>query len=88
MVPTDYFYDSADGLRLYCGSARRSGGSPVLCLPSLTRNGRDFVALAARLSELHDVQCGLAWSRTFNVGPGSLPLRHSLLTSRERFAAR
>jgi pimeloyl-ACP methyl ester carboxylesterase len=28
---------------------------PVLCLPGLTRNGRDFVALAARLSELHDV---------------------------------
>lgn len=57
MVPTDYFYDSADGLRLYCGlySARSSGGLPVLCLPGLTRNSRDFVALAERLSELHDV---------------------------------
>jgi pimeloyl-ACP methyl ester carboxylesterase len=57
MVRTDYFYDSADGLRLYCGlySARRSSGLPVLCLPGLTRNSRDFVALAARLSELHDV---------------------------------
>jgi pimeloyl-ACP methyl ester carboxylesterase len=57
MVPTDYLYDSADGLRLYCGlySARRLGGLPVLCLPGLTRNGRDFVALAARLSELHEV---------------------------------
>jgi pimeloyl-ACP methyl ester carboxylesterase len=56
-VPADCFYDSADGLRLYCGlySARRSDGLPVLCLPGLTRNSRDFVALAARLSELHDV---------------------------------
>jgi pimeloyl-ACP methyl ester carboxylesterase len=57
MVPTDYFYDGADGLRLYCAlySARRSGGLPVLCLPGLTRNSRDFVALATRVSELHDV---------------------------------
>jgi pimeloyl-ACP methyl ester carboxylesterase len=55
--PTDYFYNSADGLRLYCGlhAAQRSGGVPVLCLPGLTRNSRDFVTLAAHLSERHDV---------------------------------
>jgi pimeloyl-ACP methyl ester carboxylesterase len=28
---------------------------PLLCLPGLTRNGRDFAALAARLSERHEV---------------------------------
>jgi pimeloyl-ACP methyl ester carboxylesterase len=57
IVPTDYFYNGADGLRLYCGcyAARQSGGLPVLCLPGLTRNSRDFVALAAHLSELHEV---------------------------------
>jgi pimeloyl-ACP methyl ester carboxylesterase len=54
---SDYFYDSADGLRLYCRvyAARRPGGLAVLCLPGLTRNSRDFVALAEHLSEQHDV---------------------------------
>jgi hypothetical protein len=49
---SDYFYDSADGLRLYCSiyPAQRPGGLPVLCLPGLTRNSRDFAALAVRLS--------------------------------------
>jgi len=57
MIPTDYFYNSADGLRLYCGlyAARRPGGLPVMCLPGLTRNSRDFAALAAHLSEHHEV---------------------------------
>src|ERR1022692_1725792 len=54
MIPTasDYYYDSADGLRLYCRiyPALRAGGLPVLCLPGLTRNSRDFVALAAHLN--------------------------------------
>lgn len=57
VTPTDYFYDSTDGLRLYCAlyTARRPGGLPVLCLPGLTRNCRDFGALAAHLREQHDV---------------------------------
>jgi len=56
-APTEYFFSSTDGLRLYCGlyAARRPGGLPVLCLPGLTRNSRDFAALAAHLSERHDV---------------------------------
>jgi pimeloyl-ACP methyl ester carboxylesterase len=54
---SDYFYDSADGLRLYCRiyPAQRPGGLPVLCLPGLTRNSRDFAALAARLSAEREV---------------------------------
>jgi pimeloyl-ACP methyl ester carboxylesterase len=57
LEPSDYFYDSADGLRLYCRvyAARRADGLPLLCLPGLTRNGRDFAALAARLSAQHEV---------------------------------
>jgi pimeloyl-ACP methyl ester carboxylesterase len=55
----DCFYDSADGLRLYCRvyAARRpdADGVPVLCLPGLTRNSRDFAVLAAHLSESHEV---------------------------------
>ena len=49
--PSDYFHDSPDGLRLYCRiyPAQRAGGLPALCLPGLTRNGRDFGALAAHL---------------------------------------
>ncbi len=54
---SDYFYDSTDGLRLYCRiyPAPRSGALPVLCLPGLTRNSRDFVALAAHLNAQREV---------------------------------
>ena len=54
---SDYFYDSGDGLRLYCRiyAAQRPGGLPVLCLPGLTRNSRDFVELASHLSSQREV---------------------------------
>jgi len=57
VIPTDHFYEAADGLLLYCGvlPARRPGGLPVLCLPGLTRNSRDFTELAQRLCERHEV---------------------------------
>jgi pimeloyl-ACP methyl ester carboxylesterase len=55
-APTDYFFTS-DGLQLYCAvyPARRSGGLPVLCLPGLTRNSRDFADLAQRIILHHEV---------------------------------
>ena len=55
--PKDYFYSSADALKLYCRiyPARQPGGTPVLCLPGLTRNSRDFVALAGHLRSRHEV---------------------------------
>jgi pimeloyl-ACP methyl ester carboxylesterase len=52
----DFFYNAADGLRLH---ARVYGGSqsgeraaqwPIVCLPGLTRNARDFHHLALYLS--------------------------------------
>lgn len=47
----DRNWSSSDGLKLhfrdYPGSAERP---PILCLPGLTRNARDFEALAARLA--------------------------------------
>lgn len=47
----DIYWWSRDGLRLhardYPGGA---GRPPILCLPGLTRNARDYEALAARLS--------------------------------------
>jgi pimeloyl-ACP methyl ester carboxylesterase len=53
----DFFYESTDGLRLYCAvyGAQCPDGLPVLCLPGLTRNSRDFAKLAARLSRQHPV---------------------------------
>lgn len=47
----DFFWTSADGLKLYAreyGSeaGRESGKLPVVCIPGLTRNHRDFVELA------------------------------------------
>lgn len=53
----DHFYPSTDGLKLYARvyPARRSGTTAVLCLPGLTRNSRDFVALATHLQPQHEV---------------------------------
>lgn len=54
----DCFWTSRDGLRLhyrdYPGAADRP---PVLCLPGLTRNARDFAHLAERLSGHWRVLC-------------------------------
>jgi pimeloyl-ACP methyl ester carboxylesterase len=54
---SDYFFTSSDGLRLYCAvyPGERSGSVPVLCLPGLTRNSRDFTSLARRLQPRHEV---------------------------------
>ncbi len=56
-ITSDFFYDSVDGLRLYCRlfTAERPGRLPVLCLPGLTRNSRDFIALAMHLRARHEV---------------------------------
>ncbi len=53
----DFYFDSTDGLRLYCAiyAAHEPGGLPVLCLPGVTRNSRDFATLAARLSTRYEV---------------------------------
>ncbi len=48
----EHFVTLRDGLRMYCreyGAAHRSD-RPVLCLPGLTRNCRDFESLARGLS--------------------------------------
>jgi pimeloyl-ACP methyl ester carboxylesterase len=49
----DIYYTARDGLRLYARcyrAAQASSRRPVLCLPGLTRNGRDFHDLAVALS--------------------------------------
>ena len=54
MAPERHYIRTRDGLRLhvaiYPGHHSRDG-RPVLCLPGLTRNGRDFSTLAEALSE-------------------------------------
>lgn len=59
----DRFWSSRDGLRLHyraygahaaTAAARRA---PVLCLPGLTRNARDFEDLAPRLAATREVLC-------------------------------
>lgn len=48
---TDGYWWSQDGLRLhYRDYAGDPGKPPLLCVPGLTRNARDFEALAARLA--------------------------------------
>lgn len=48
---SDFFYQSADGLRLHARvyGESRSDAWPVVCLPGLTRNARDFHELALHL---------------------------------------
>jgi pimeloyl-ACP methyl ester carboxylesterase len=54
----DHHWQSADGLTLhYRDYQGPEGGIPVLCLPGLTRNARDFEGLAARLSPRWRVIC-------------------------------
>ncbi len=50
----DGYWDSADGLRLHYRDYNRAcdapkGRPPIICLPGLTRNARDFGVLAERL---------------------------------------
>lgn len=52
MADNASFFESHDGLKLYYrdfGAAH--SGTPVICLPGLTRNSRDFEDLANRLSD-------------------------------------
>jgi len=53
----DHVYQGPDGLHLYCRiyPAKAPGGLPVLCLPGLTRNNRDFARLAAHLQPCYEV---------------------------------
>ncbi len=62
----DYAFTARDGLRLHARlypakAPRRPTLRPVLCLPGLTRNGRDFHDLASALSSMpgrcRDVYC-------------------------------
>ncbi|MES2496803.1 MAG: alpha/beta hydrolase [Pseudomonadota bacterium] len=49
----DGYWTSKDGLRLHYRdypAAADSSGLPILCLPGLTRNARDFAAVADRLA--------------------------------------
>lgn len=56
---TDRYYTSADGLRLYYRDygSDVTGKLPVLCLPGLTRNSRDFDHVALRLQTERRVLC-------------------------------
>ena len=56
---TERWFDSADGLRLYYRDypAESPGRLPVLCLPGLTRNSRDFDHVARRLQRDRRVLC-------------------------------
>jgi pimeloyl-ACP methyl ester carboxylesterase len=56
---TERWFDSADGLRLYYRdyAAESPGRLPVLCLPGLTRNSRDFEHVALRLRAGRRVLC-------------------------------
>ena len=55
----ELFYTSKDGLRLFAKDygPRRTTPTPVICLPGLTRNSRDFDDLALRLSVKRRVLC-------------------------------
>jgi pimeloyl-ACP methyl ester carboxylesterase len=55
---SDGYWQSADGLRLhYRVYGVRTAKAPVLCLPGLTRNWRDYAALAEHLSATRQVYC-------------------------------
>jgi len=47
---SDFFYTAPDGLKLHARLYGEQNGRPVVCLPGLTRNARDFHELALYLS--------------------------------------
>ncbi len=54
----DHYWWSHDGLRLHARhypAQRGAAGPPLLCIPGLTRNARDFEALAPALAAYGDV---------------------------------
>ena len=55
----DVFYPSEDGLRLYARDypGPTKDAPVVLCLPGLTRNSKDFAAVADELRATHRVVC-------------------------------
>jgi len=54
----DRYWTSDDGLRLhYRDYAGPAGKAPVMCIPGLTRNARDYETLAARLATRRRVLC-------------------------------
>lgn len=59
MTYKEIYYTSQEGLRLYAREYgdRRAPKTPVLCLPGLTRNAKDFHDLATRLSAERRVIC-------------------------------
>lgn len=57
-APADRTWTSRDGLKLHFRDyAGRADRPPVLCLPGLTRNGRDFAHVAERLAGEWRVIC-------------------------------
>ena len=62
-------YRSADGLELFYRDFGdpAAKGTPVVCLPGLTRNSRDFVKLAQRLSDKRRVICPDLRGRGFSA---------------------
>jgi pimeloyl-ACP methyl ester carboxylesterase len=75
-MTTDAFeekrWSSADGLELYCRvyppqGKSAAGGLTVLCLPGLTRNSRDFEALAPHLAARYRVVCPDLRGRGFSA---------------------
>jgi pimeloyl-ACP methyl ester carboxylesterase len=65
-------WSSADGLQLYCRVYRPQGrsaavGLTVLCLPGLTRNSRDFEALAPHLAARYRIVCPDLRGRGFSA---------------------
>ena len=58
----DRSWASGDGLRLHfrdypCADAAATARAPVICIPGLTRNARDFEDLAPRLTQHRRVLC-------------------------------
>jgi pimeloyl-ACP methyl ester carboxylesterase len=64
----DRYFKSADGLRLFYRDypAEAEGRTPVLCLPGLTRNSRDFESIALRIMRSRRVLCADLRGRGFS----------------------
>ena len=80
MAFTDHYFVVSDGLKLhYRDYAGGSGRPPLLCLPGLTRNARDFAAFAERYSPRFRV-LALDYRGRALSDPDPQPLRYNAVT--------
>ncbi|MEJ2132259.1 MAG: alpha/beta hydrolase, partial [Gammaproteobacteria bacterium] len=88
MAHRERTFRSSDGLDLFYRDYGDAGSerTPVVCLPGLTRNSRDFVAIAERLAPVRRVLCPDFRGRGYSARDPSPENYHAVQYAKDTFA--